>query len=756
MRQMALAAFLAAVLCAGAAGAQDWEPAEAELLTPWADDVIPEDPLPEYPRPQLTRDAWKNLNGLWEYALTGRNDDRPASFDGEILVPYPIQSALSGVGEEVDEHDRLWYRRSFEVPEDWDSERVRLNFGAVDWEAQVWVNGRFVGQHRGGYDPFSFDITGALCPEGPQDLTIAVWDPVNDGYQPRGKQVHHPGGIWYTAVSGIWQTVWLEPVADQYVEDLRITPDIDASTVEIETTLASYAEADVAVTVLDDGEPIAEETVESSYGRSSITLDVPDAQLWSPDSPHLYDLEAAVNQDGDVVDEVGSYFGMRKISLGEDENGRMRMKLNNEFVFQYGFLDQGYWPDGLYTAPTDEALRYDIEMTKEMGFNMARKHVKIEPARWYYWADQLGLLVWQDMPNGDEHIGPNDPDIDRVAQSAQQFDREYLAMIDAFYNHPSIVMWVPFNEGWGQFDTERIVDLTKEHDPTRLVNNASGWTDRGVGDVHDIHAYPGPGAPEAEEDRAIVLGEFGGPGLMIEDHVWQEEDVWGHHQTFETAEELQEGYEELIRDLRPLIGDPGLSAAVYTQTTDVEVEVNGLMTYDRRVNKLDPEWLREVHAPLYEDPPTVETLVPDSRQEAQTWRYTFDEPAEGWEQPGFDDSEWDEGPGGFGLENTPGAVVGTEWPTYTIWLRRTFTLDEDVFERDGEFALHIHHDEDAEVYINGELVAEFEDYVTQYKTVPIDSAARQALEPGENVIAVHCLDTEGGRYIDVGLALLEW
>ena len=754
MGKIALGTLLAAVLFAGAAGAQDWAPADAVLLTPWADEVSPEDPLPEYPRPQLTRDAWKNLNGLWDYAITGRNDDRPDTFDGQILVPFPIQSALSGVNREVDEHDRLWYRRRFEVPEDWDKERVRLNFGAVDWEAQIWVNGRFVGEHRGGYDPFSFDITSALRPDGPQDLTIAVWDPVNDGYQPRGKQVHNPGGIWYTAVSGIWQTVWLEPVADQYVERLRITPDIDASTVEIETLLASHADAEVAVTVLDDGEPIAEGTAASAYGRSSITLDVPDARLWSPDSPHLYDLEIAVTQDGAVVDEVESYFGMRKISLGEDENGRMRMMLNNEFVFQYGFLDQGWWPDGLYTAPTDEALRHDIEMTKEMGFNMARKHVKIEPARWYYWADQLGLLVWQDMPNGDEHIGSQDPDVDRVAQSAWQFDREYLAMIDAFYNHPSIVMWVPFNEGWGQFDTERIVDLTKEHDPTRLVNNASGWTDRGVGDVHDIHAYPGPAAPPAETGRAIVLGEFGGLGLVLDEHLWQEDDAWGYR-SYDSKEELGEAYSDLIAQLLPLIGEPGLSAAVYTQTTDVEIEVNGLMTYDRRVNKLDPEWLRDVHAPLYEDPPTVETLVPDSREEAQTWRYRFDEPAESWEQPGFDDRAWEEGPGGFGLEGTPGAVMRTEWPTYTIWLRRAFTLDEAVFERDGEFALHIHHDEDAEVYINGELVAEFEGYVTQYKTVPIGPEGREALQPGENVIAVHCRDAAGGRYIDVGLALLE-
>ena len=579
---------------------QEWSKADGPLFSPWADEVSPDNALPEYPRPMLVRDAWKNLNGLWDYAITDRNAALPADYDGKILVPFAVQSALSGVKKEVDQFDRLWYRRTFEIPDGWDYERLKLNFGAVDWEAEVWINGRYVGEHRGGYVPFSFDITGALNPDGPQEIIVGVWDPVDEGYNSRGKQVHEPGGIWYTAVSGIWQTVWLEPVAGQYAEQLRMTPDIDRSAVEIETKLGSYDSAQLRFRVLDDGTQVSAGRVNAAGGLASITLDVPDVKLWTPDSPHLYDLVLQVVQNGEVVDEVESYFGMRKISLGKDENGITRIMLNNEFVFQYGFLDQGYWPDGLYTAPTDEALRYDIEVTKEMGFNMARKHVKVEPARWYYWADKLGLLVWQDMPNGgEEHILQHEPDEERVAQSSRQFDKEYLAMIDAFYNHPSIVMWIPFNEGWGQFDTERIVDLTRDHDPSRLVNNTSGWTDRGVGDVHDIHSYPGPDAPEAEEDRAIVLGEYGGPGLMIDGHMWQEEDVWGHHQTLTTREELREAYLDLVTKLRPLIEEPGLSAAVFTQTTDVEVEVNGFMTYDRRVIKLDLDWLRELHQTLY-------------------------------------------------------------------------------------------------------------------------------------------------------------
>ncbi len=577
----------------------EWSIADGPLNTPWTEQVDPDNVLPEYPRPMLVRDSWKNLNGLWEYAITDRNDSPPVDFEGHILVPFPIQSSLSGVGKEMDQFDRLWYRRTFDLPENWETERLQLNFGAVDWEAEVWINGRYVGEHRGGYVPFSLDITGALNPDGPQEILVGVWDPADEGYQARGKQVQEPGGIWYSAVSGIWQTVWIEPVSNQNAENLRITPNIGRSVVEIETTLSSYDSAELSFRILDDGNQISEGRVNASGGLATITLDVPDAKLWTPDSPHLYDLELNVVQNGQVVDEVESYFGMRKISLDKDENGITRIMLNDEFVFQYGFLDQGFWPDGLYTAPTDEALRYDIDVTKEMGFNMARKHVKVEPARWYYWADKLGLLVWQDMPNGDRHIGNDDPDIERVAQSSRQFDREYLAMIDALYNHPSIVMWVPFNEGWGQFDTERVVDLTRKHDPSRLVNNTSGWSDRGVGDVHDIHSYPGPDAPEAEENRAIVLGEYGGPGLMIEGHIWQEEDVWGHHRTHTTREELRDAYLDLVTKLRPLIDEPGLSAAVFTQTTDVEVEVNGFMTYDRRVIKLDMEWLRELHQTLY-------------------------------------------------------------------------------------------------------------------------------------------------------------
>jgi hypothetical protein len=438
---------------------------------------------------------------------------------------------------------------------------------------------------------------------------------------------------------------------------------------------------------------------------------------------------------------------MRKISLGKDDKGILRMMLNDEFVFQYGPLDQGWWPDGLYTAPTDEALRYDLEVLKDLGCNMLRKHVKVEPRRLYYWCDKLGLLVWQDMPNGDRHIRGDDPDLDRSPESAEQFELELGRVIETLRNHPSIVIWVPFNEGWGQYDSARIVDLVKQIDPTRLVNHASGWTDRGVGDVMDIHRYPGPASPEPEPHRAIVLGEFGGLGLPMKGHLWKEEGAWGYR-GYKTQEELTQAYLALMTRLRPLVGK-GLSAAVYTQTSDCEIEVNGLMTYDRAVVKLDAKRLVEAHRRLSLPPPEVKTIIPTSRDQGQTWRFTTTEPEEGWQKADFDDSSWQEGEGGFGKEGTPGAVVRTEWNTSDIWIRRSFDL------RDGQLVqanLDIHHDEDAKVYLNGRLVAELSGYTTDYMLLSLDAEARAALKPARNVLAVHCRQTGGGQYIDVGLS----
>jgi beta-galactosidase/beta-glucuronidase len=468
-----------------------------------------------------------------------------------------------------------------------------LHFGAVDWEATVWVNDVEQGTHKGGYDAFCFDITDALIDGKEQTITVSVWDPTDSGEQPRGKQVLEPHGIWYTAVTGIWQTVWLEPVEKNhgYIGSIKMIPDIDDEVIRvIPQVMQSQETHKIVLTASSENKIVAKY---EGAAQEEIILDIPEPRLWTSDDPFLYDLEITLVHDNQVVDQVSSYFGMRKISLARDEQGTTRMVLNNEFLFQFGPLDQGWWPDGLYTAPTDEALRYDIEVTKQLGYNMARKHVKIEPQRWYYWCDKLGLLVWQDMPSGGEYIDPNEPDAIRSEGSAAQFETELLAMLNQRGNHPSIIVWVPFNEGWGQYDTERITNLVAEADPSRLVNPASGWADRKVGDIYDIHAYPGPAMPEPEEKRAVVLGEFGGLGLPLEGHTWQSSDNWGYR-NYKNKEELKEAYTSLIRELQPMIGE-GLSAAVYTQTTDVEVEVNGLMTYDRAVIKIDPENMQKIN-----------------------------------------------------------------------------------------------------------------------------------------------------------------
>jgi beta-galactosidase/beta-glucuronidase len=574
----------------------DWQPVEGRIMTRWAKDVSPTNVHPDYPRPQMKREDWMTLNGLWEYAIRADGEKPPGLYDGAILVPFPVESALSGVQKTVTKENRLWYRRTFKVPKGWSKKRILIHFEAVDWETTVWVNGREIGTHRGGYDPFCFDVTDDLKKRGIQEIVLSVWDPINEGTQPRGKQVKEPRGIWYTSVTGIWRSVWLEPVNQTYIQSLKIIPDIDDEVVRVAAYCADKALGyQVEIEVLEEG-MIKSRAKGMADKEISVSVEAP--KMWQPDFPFLYDLKIVLRDGQDrEVDAISSYFGMRKISLGEDDEGLKRLFLNNNPLFMIGPLDQGWWPDGLYTAPTDEALRYDIEVTKKLGMNMLRKHVKLEPRRFYYWCDKLGIIVWQDMPNGDAHIGKDAKDIKRSPESAQQFEFELERTIHTLYNHPSIVMWVPFNEGWGQYETARIVEWIKELDPTRLVDNASGWADRGLGDVHDIHSYPGPDAPPNEPARAAVLGEFGGLGLPLKGHTWQEEKNWGYR-SFENAEDLTNAYLELIKRLKELIKG-GLSAAVYTQTTDVEIEVNGLMTYDRTIIKMDPERVVETNRALY-------------------------------------------------------------------------------------------------------------------------------------------------------------
>jgi hypothetical protein len=724
--------------------AEGWKPAKAPLMTRWAKEVRPDKVHPEYPRPQLRRERWRNLNGLWQLDFAKEKDAVPAGKDlpHRILVPFPVESALSGVMKRA---ERLWYRRLFTVPKGWEGQRVLLHFGAVDWKATVHVNGKDVGIHLGGYDSFSFDITDALKPGKEQELVVGVWDPTEAGTQPRGKQVRKPEGIYYTPTTGIWQTVWLEPVPAAHVERLKIVPDVDAKAVRVtvHTRGGGGRRLPVRLTARAGKEVIA--TVSGNDGEV-LTLPVASPKLWSPDSPFLYDLSVELRKGGATLDRVDSYFGMRKVEVRKDGKGVPRILLNGKFVFQVGPLDQGFWPDGLYTPPTDSALKYDIEMTKKLGFNMTRKHVKVEPARWYYWCDRLGLLVWQDMPSGDRSVPVGKPDLKRTSDSAKQFERELRAMLDGLHNHPCIIMWVVFNEGWGQYDTERLTKWVKGHDPSRLVNCASGWNDRKVGDVHDIHVYPGPGAPPVGAKRAGVLGEFGGLGLGVDGHTWSKK-TWGYRGTA-SKEDLTRKYERLLRRVYRLKDERGLNAAVYTQITDVETEANGLLTYDRAVLKVDRERVSAVNRGDFARVPELEVLVPTSQKKGLTWRYTLTWPRGGWFKSDFKDAEWKEGAGGFGTKGTPGAVVRTEWDTANIWLRREVELPKGPYD---EVFLLLHHDEDAEVYLNGVLAARVRGYTTDYEEVPVSDEARRALRPGKNVIAIHCKQTTGGQYIDAGL-----
>jgi len=557
------------------------------LQTRWAKVVTPGNVWSEYPRPQMVRKSWLNLNGVWEYTIIETKVPAPASYQGRILVPFPVESALSGVMRRLDEKHHLVYRRSFKIPRNWHGQRVLLHFGAVDWETKVFINSVEVGGHRGGYDPFTFDITTALKPGGAQEIVVDVFDPTDKGGQPRGKQVLEPKGIVYTPTSGIWQTVWLEPVPETSLDDLLITPDVDHNTLRLSAQVrAGSGDEEVDAVAFENGKEVGRG---SGKAGTELQISLPQPKLWSPEHPFLYDLKIELHRGKARLDSVASYFAMRKISLGKDARGIMRPMLNGRCIFQIGPLDQGFWPDGIYTAPTDAAMRYDIEMTKKLGFNMTRKHVKVEPDRWYYYCDKLGLLVWQDMPSANN----------KTEADKQEFERELRQMIASHRNHPCIVMWVVFNEGWGQFDTERLTDLVKQIDPSRLVDDATGWTDKGAGDVIDIHKYPGPESPETEANRAAVLGEFGGLGFAVDGRTWTKK-TWGY-KGMASRQALTENYVNLLNKVFELKESSGLSAAVYTQITDVETECNGLMTYDREIVKPDLEAIAAANRKLQGD-----------------------------------------------------------------------------------------------------------------------------------------------------------
>ncbi|RXK48736.1 glycoside hydrolase family 2 protein [Aquirufa rosea] len=582
--------------------AQTWKAASNKIKSPWAEKVDPNNPLPEYPRPQMVREQWQNLNGLWDYSIVEKGSNIPHQFDGKILVPFAVESSLSGVQKTVGDQKELWYHRTFMLPSNWKNKNVLLHFGAVDWKTDVWVNDIKVGSHQGGYSPFGFDITPFLLKDKTQKIVVKVWDPSDLGYQPRGKQVNNPRGIWYTPVTGIWQTVWLEPVESAYISQLKSIPNIDGGNISVQVKTEGTQSSDITeVKVLDNGNVI-------SSGKAAVGQDVlvaiPQAKLWSPESPFLYDLEISILRNGLIKDKIKSYVGMRKISTKIDANGIHRIQLNNKNMFQLGPLDQGWWPDGLYTAPTDEALLYDIKKTKDFGYNMIRKHVKVEPARWYTHCDREGILVWQDMPSGDKDPKWvtrnyfNDKELVRSKTSEENFMREWKEIMDLTYSNPSVVVWVPFNEAWGQFKTPEVVEWTKNYDPSRLVNPASGGNHYDVGDMIDMHNYPDPKMGIFDSKRVNVLGEYGGIGLALDQHLWENNRNWGYVQ-YKTSEEATKAYVDLADKLKKLIPF-GYSAAVYTQTTDVEIEVNGLMTYDRKVVKLLEEKIRKANQEIIE------------------------------------------------------------------------------------------------------------------------------------------------------------
>ena len=592
--------WIGVLLLSGMTLKAQYQPAGDRLKTRWAKEVSPDNVLPEYPRPLMTRSEWKNLNGLWDYAITPKEAASPKQYDGAILVPFCVESSLSGVMKTVGPDQALWYRLSFTVPKQWKGQRVLLHFGAVDWMADVWVNDIKVGQHTGGYTAFSFDITQALAGKE-NTLVVRVWDPTDTSYVPRGKQVSKPGGIFYTSVTGIWQTVWLEPVPEQHIQALRTTPDLERGVVKVCPEFAGPTnDVMVQVEVSFDGHKVASG---KALGGQPVEVPMPEKTFyWTPDHPYLYDMKVSVIRNGKTVDAVGSYFAMRCFGTQRDDNGIVRLTLNGMPIFHFGPLDQGWWPDGLYTAPTDAALAYDVEKTKELGFNMIRKHVKVEPARWYYHCDRLGIMVWQDMPSGGRGPGwqttryYEGPESVRTLESEECYKKEWKEIVESLISQPCIGVWVPFNEAWGQFKTPEIVEMTKKLDPTRLVNPASGGNFHACGDILDLHHYPEPKMVLYDPTRATVLGEYGGIGRKVEGHTWVQDQGWGYVE-FDTEDKVTDTYVEYAEQLYRMAFQ-GFSAGVYTQTTDCETELNGLMTYDREVVKLNPKRLLQINRKL--------------------------------------------------------------------------------------------------------------------------------------------------------------
>ena len=750
--------------------------APVPMKTVWGEQVTPENAWRNYPRPQMVRSNWTNLNGLWSYAVTKDAPGCPTAWDGEILVPFVIESSLSGVGRLLGPDEHLWYKRTFDAKVK-KGERLLLHFDQADFRAMVYVNGRQADiPHEGGQIPFSYDVTD-LVKDGANELVVAIWDPTTDFIGSTGKQVFNPGGCMYTRTSGLGGTVWMETVPETYLKNYKVSTDIDAGTVSVTLDgVGNLMKAEGTVTVLKDGKAIAKGDMKA-WGKP-ITIKLPQpVALWSPESPALYDLEISF-KDGatGVADTVKGYFGMRKIEMKKDPNGVLRLYFNNKMRFLVGTLDQGWWPDGLLTPPSDEAMAFDILKLKEMGYDMMRKHIKVEPLRYYYLCDKLGIIVMQDMPSG---AG------DRVKRYGFYRD-ELKQMIDHLYNVPSIVSWIPYNESWGQpgeFYTHATLVWTQQYDPSRIVDGPSGWNDYEGGqspkgtskhkpagveeaaDLVDKHDYAvAPGMHAVNDRRATFLGEFGGIGCRLDDHLWTAKHIWGYGGTEKDVDRsfVQEKFVTLMDHVAGM-ATRGLVGSVYTQTTDVEAEINGLLTYDRKVMKFDPKALAAVHdrvrkaAEVGMTPRTTKTVLGRLDKDPKAWAWTTTKPADGWEKPGFDDAAWARSAGGFGnkmIQNDMAhAKVATEWTTPELWVRRHFTYAKPAGKM-LQATIEMFHDEDADVYLNGVKVLSTKGYNTNWTPFAIALEKFNALvKEGDNVIAVKIIQKTGGQYFDLGITV---
>ena len=729
------------------------------LMTVWGEKMTPETAWQQHPRPNLKRNNWVNLNGMWDYAITAidakegatpsvcdwQEPAKPA-WQGQILVPFAMESALSGVGRAVQPNEAIWYHRTFDVNE-LNGDRLLLHFDGVDYRSQVFVNGIEVSEypHESGILPQTIDATKAVRP-GKNELVVYVWDPTDSWMNATGKQVLKPQGIMYTACSGIWQTVWMETVPSTYVTGYNIDSDIAKGIAKVTLkTKGNLMGAKATITVKDEnGKKVASGKVKN--WEKPVELKIKDAQLWSPDNPYLYTLDIALTSDGGT-DKVEGYFGMREIKMGKDKNGANCFFLNGEKIYMQGTLDQGWWPDGLLTPPSEEALKFDIQFLKDAGFNMMRKHIKIEPMLYYYWCDKLGIMVWQDMTSGPGNVNAR----------YGSYRRELKGMMDLLQPIPSIVVWVPYNEGWGEqeaFKANATLRWVQNYDKTRLVDGPSGWTDHGVGDTKDMHNYPGPGMFDLMPKRISVLGEFGGLGLVIADHTWKNEGAWGYVSDKSTEDSFAR-YTSLMTRLSRLAGK-GLAASVYTQTTDVEIENNGLLTYDRKVDKYGRANLKKLHDMVYAGAENAfaEKTIMDAEL---TWLYTTQTPANGWQTAEGKDG-WREGKAGFGnaviKKDNRNAKVNTEWETDNLWLRRDFEWNENLNAGDIVY-LEIFYDQDPVIYLNGVEIARYADWNGSYSPMDIDMAAfRKAIKKGKNTIAVELHNLTGGAYFDMCIKLL--